>query len=304
MPRRYSCSTTSLPPTHRRPVGLASPPHDGFALLANAHGDALGCRHIPLASYECTIYRILAPRNTPRKPRLAPRVPRRSCLPPRSRRARARQPAIATGSPRQIQPSLSMPHYPTRACRPDLQRCSHARKRHPHGVSGGFPTRPGAFSLASGNGRSGRSFARLASLASSEGGANGRGTKVGMLTGGGDAPGLNGVIRAVTTKCDQRLRLRGHGLKRGWKSLLDPDEDTVMPLSVDTYATSCRKAARSWAPRARTPTRMRGTPRRSSSRWRSSAIDALVAIGGDDTLVWPRGSTTTSGCRSWDAPRP
>nr|MBA2713240.1 6-phosphofructokinase [Rubrobacteraceae bacterium] len=26
--------------------------------------------------------------------------------------------------------------------------------------------------------------------------------RVGMLTGGGDAPGLNGVIRAVTTKCD------------------------------------------------------------------------------------------------------
>src|SRR5215203_4008629 len=57
--------------------------------------------------------------------------------------------------------------------------------------------------------------------------------RVGMLTGGGDAPGLNGVIRAVTTKCVEDYGYEVVGLKRGWKALLDPEPDTVMPLGVD-----------------------------------------------------------------------
>jgi hypothetical protein len=56
---------TRLPPIDRRPLGFAPPPHDGFASLASAHTDALGCRHIPNACYECTLHGILAPRNTP-----------------------------------------------------------------------------------------------------------------------------------------------------------------------------------------------------------------------------------------------
>jgi 6-phosphofructokinase 1 len=57
--------------------------------------------------------------------------------------------------------------------------------------------------------------------------------RVGMLTGGGDAPGLNGVIRAVTMKCVEDYSYEVVGLKRGWKSLLEPESDTVMPLGVD-----------------------------------------------------------------------
>ena len=44
--------------------------------------------------------------------------------------------------------------------------------------------------------------------------------KVGILTGGGDAPGLNAVIRAVVRK----LILNDHeviGIREGWKGLLD-----------------------------------------------------------------------------------
>src|SRR5215211_5579217 len=37
LPRRCCCSTFRLPPIHRRPMGFAPPPHDGFALLASAH---------------------------------------------------------------------------------------------------------------------------------------------------------------------------------------------------------------------------------------------------------------------------
>jgi hypothetical protein len=43
---------------------FASPPHEGFALLARVHGCAWLQAHFDVC-YECTILCILAPRNTP-----------------------------------------------------------------------------------------------------------------------------------------------------------------------------------------------------------------------------------------------
>src|ERR671917_166389 len=57
--------------------------------------------------------------------------------------------------------------------------------------------------------------------------------RVGMLTGGGDAPGLNGVIRAVTTRCIEDYGYEVAGIRRGWKGLLDPEADSVQQLGVD-----------------------------------------------------------------------
>ena len=57
--------------------------------------------------------------------------------------------------------------------------------------------------------------------------------KVGMLTGGGDAPGLNGVIRAVTTRCNEEYGYEVVGIKRGWKGLLEPESDSFVPLDSD-----------------------------------------------------------------------
>jgi len=44
---RLCCSTARLPPIHRRPLGFAPPPHDGFALLASTHGCACLATNIP-----------------------------------------------------------------------------------------------------------------------------------------------------------------------------------------------------------------------------------------------------------------
>ena len=44
--------------------------------------------------------------------------------------------------------------------------------------------------------------------------------KIGVLTGGGDAPGLNAVIRAVVRRCLQN----GHemiGIREGWRGILE-----------------------------------------------------------------------------------
>ena len=60
--------------------------------------------------------------------------------------------------------------------------------------------------------------------------------QIGMLTGGGDAPGLNGVIRAVTIKSINDYGYEVAGIKRGWKGLLAPETDSIRKLSVaDVY---------------------------------------------------------------------
>jgi len=63
LPRRSAVRQPGYLPT-RRPLGFAPLPHDGFALLASAHANALGYRHIPNACYIRTIHRSPAPRYT------------------------------------------------------------------------------------------------------------------------------------------------------------------------------------------------------------------------------------------------
>ena len=108
--------------------------------------------------------------------------------------------------------------------------------------------------------------------------------RVGMLTGGGDAPGLNGVIRAVTTKCDNDYGYEVHGLKRGWKALLDPEEDTVMPLTADGVRYILQEGGTILGSSRTNPYKNEGDAEKVVKQMEDFGIDALVAIGGDDTL--------------------
>ncbi len=106
--------------------------------------------------------------------------------------------------------------------------------------------------------------------------------RFGVLTGGGDCPGLNAVIRAIVRK---GVADHGHeivGFRDGWRG---PLEDDCEPLDdrVDR-AGSCRAAARSSA--RREPTRSSATtdPSRSAATSRELGLDGLIAIGGEDTL--------------------
>src|ERR671938_788343 len=108
--------------------------------------------------------------------------------------------------------------------------------------------------------------------------------RVGMLTGGGDAPGLNGVIRAVTTRCDNDYGYEVCGLKRGWKALLDPEEDTVMPLSADTVRYILQEGGTILGSSRTNPYKNEGDAEKVVENMKEHGIDALVAVGGDDTL--------------------
>ena len=57
----------------------------------------------------------------------------------------------------------------------------------------------------------------------------GRGMRVGILTGGGDCPGLNAVIRAVVKVGVRRFGHEHVGILHGWRGLLEPNFPRPLP---------------------------------------------------------------------------
>jgi ATP-dependent phosphofructokinase / diphosphate-dependent phosphofructokinase len=108
--------------------------------------------------------------------------------------------------------------------------------------------------------------------------------RVGMLTGGGDAPGLNGVIRAVTTRCIEDYGYEVVGIKRGWKGLLDPEPDSVQSLTVDDVRYILQEGGTMLLSSRTNPYKNEGDAEKVVENLKEFGVDALVAIGGDDTL--------------------
>jgi ATP-dependent phosphofructokinase / diphosphate-dependent phosphofructokinase len=105
--------------------------------------------------------------------------------------------------------------------------------------------------------------------------------RIGILTGGGDAPGLNAAIRAVARRAFQ-LGHRVSGVKNGWAGCLEEgliDELTpadvrgILPLGGTILGTSRTNPAKEKDGIARVIRTLR-----------HHGVDALVPIGGDDTL--------------------
>ena len=104
--------------------------------------------------------------------------------------------------------------------------------------------------------------------------------KLGVLTGGGDCPGLNAVIRAVS----RRSFDRGYdvvGVREGWRGLVDGRFEPLGPREISGIL-----------PRGGTiigtsrtnPFKIEGAVERVLENFAVAGLDALVAIGGEDTL--------------------
>ncbi|MGC8622136.1 MAG: 6-phosphofructokinase [Caldisphaera sp.] len=104
--------------------------------------------------------------------------------------------------------------------------------------------------------------------------------KIGILTGGGDAPGLNSVIRAAVKRGEQY----GHlmiGIKYGWKGLLDLDYEE---LTFDKIEDIYREGGTILKTSRTNPFAKPDGPQKIFDSIKKIELDALVAIGGDDTL--------------------
>lgn len=103
--------------------------------------------------------------------------------------------------------------------------------------------------------------------------------KVAMLTGGGDCPGLNAVIRAVTRKLSGDYELVG--VVEGWRGLM---ENEYMELDVSSTADILPRGGTILRTSRTNPYKEDGGPDTVVKNLKDNDIYALVAIGGDDTL--------------------
>jgi len=142
--------------------------------------------------------------------------------------------------------------------------------------------------------------------------------RIGILTGGGDVPGLNGVIKGVTYRCSEH-GIEVIGIRRGWEGLTHLDLDNpesraryLMPLNRDNTRTIDRTGGTMLHSSRTNPSKMKKLPKHlegkdlpasqstkggvTSTTWDVSKavlrnleglrIDDLIAIGGDDTLSY------------------
>jgi 6-phosphofructokinase 1 len=105
--------------------------------------------------------------------------------------------------------------------------------------------------------------------------------RIGVLTGGGDCPGLNAVIRAIVRKGVAEYGHEFVGYRDGWRG----------PLENDTRALGIPEV-RGILPRGGTilgssrtnPFKEDGGPAKVVENLKAAGVDGLIAIGGEDTL--------------------
>src|SRR5580704_7744073 len=109
--------------------------------------------------------------------------------------------------------------------------------------------------------------------------------RVGVLTGGGDCPGLNAVIRAVVRKGVQEYGLEFVGFRDGWRGPLEGD---TVPLDVQAVRGILPRGGTILGSSRTNPLKNSGGGRNGIERIKDNlaglGVDALIAIGGEDTL--------------------
>ena len=105
--------------------------------------------------------------------------------------------------------------------------------------------------------------------------------RVGLLTGGGDCPGLNAVIRAVVRKGEREFNDEFVGFTDGWKGVM---ENTTIPLDVERCRGILPRGGTILGSSRTNPYKSEDGVERAKKTLSSLGVDALVAIGGDDTL--------------------
>jgi phosphofructokinase-like protein len=105
--------------------------------------------------------------------------------------------------------------------------------------------------------------------------------RVAMLTGGGDCPGLNAVMRAVARKGERVYGDELIGFLDGWKGVL---EGRTVPLGVEQLRGTLPRGGTVIGSSRTNPYKVDGGPEQVRRTLTDLQVDALVAIGGEDTL--------------------
>ena len=104
--------------------------------------------------------------------------------------------------------------------------------------------------------------------------------KIGILTGGGDCPGLNPVIRAVVRKAELENQ-EVVGLRYGWKGLIEKD---TLALNVRSVSGILHRGGTILGTSRTNPYNKEGDSKKAIANFKELGLDALISIGGEDTL--------------------
>jgi len=105
--------------------------------------------------------------------------------------------------------------------------------------------------------------------------------RVGMLTGGGDCPGLNAVIRAAVRKGIEQYGFELLGIKRGWAGMVDPEAEQIDLRSVSGIL---QRGGTILGTSRTNPAKIEKGFEKCANAFKILKMDALIAIGGEDTL--------------------
>jgi ATP-dependent phosphofructokinase / diphosphate-dependent phosphofructokinase len=103
--------------------------------------------------------------------------------------------------------------------------------------------------------------------------------RVGILTGGGDCPGLNAVIRAVVRRAQGQREVVG--FRYGWAGVLDGD---VLPLDLENTRGLLHRGGTILGTSRTNPLKEDGGAERIAATMEAHGVGSLIAIGGEDTL--------------------
>lgn len=104
--------------------------------------------------------------------------------------------------------------------------------------------------------------------------------KIGVLTGGGDCPGLNSVIRAVV-RYGIKEGYNVVGIKNGWKGLVEND---IINLDLIAVSGILPKGGTILGTSRTNPYKKEGDVVKVKENFKRLGLEALIAIGGEDTL--------------------
>src|SRR3954453_5801266 len=108
-----------------------------------------------------------------------------------------------------------------------------------------------------------------------------RSMRIGVLTGGGDCPGLNAVIRAVVRASALPHDDEILGFRDGWKG---PIEGDYMPLTMETTRGILPRGGTILRSSRTNPFKRDGGVEAVKATFERERLDGLIAIGGEDTL--------------------
>ncbi|MDX1879474.1 ATP-dependent 6-phosphofructokinase [Mycolicibacterium sp. 141076] len=107
--------------------------------------------------------------------------------------------------------------------------------------------------------------------------------RIGVLTGGGDCPGLNAVIRAVVRTCDARYGSTVVGFRDGWRGLLENRREQLK--NDDRNDRLLAKGGTMLGTARVNPDKLRAGLDQIKQTLEDNGIDVLIPIGGEGTLT-------------------